>query len=163
MPGSAQATSMSEQTEERFYIWAEAEGHARPLMLTDLTFARLIDDVVVPYQTDATFFVDGAPLKAKDLKRIKILRAKPSLNHAITLLQMGLTRSGIETRKVYGDQYVVRYEAALRDHTEDVTSQILKAYDRAIKPSIKDYLPKREELIQAAGKIFVEAIKVLST
>lgn len=154
---------MSEQTEDRFYIWAEAEGHSRPLVLTDLTFARLFDDVVVPYQTDGTFFIDGVPLKAKDLKRIKILRGKPNLNHALNNFRMSLNRSDIAIRKVYGEQYTVRYEAALRDHTEDVTSQIIKAYDRAIKPSIKDYLPKREELIQAAGKIFVEAIKALSS
>ena len=39
---------------------------------------------------------------------------------------------------------------------------MLKAYSQAVKPRIKDYIPKREELISAATTIFVEAMKVLS-
>jgi len=43
-----------------------------------------------------------------------------------------------------------------------VTAQVLKAYNQAVKPSLKDYIPKREELISAATNIFVEAMKALS-
>lgn len=152
---------MEDTVEERFIVWGEAEGHDRPLIMTDLPLARLFDDIVVPYQTGETFFVDGAPVKGKDLKRIKILRAKPHLGDALGNFRIGLTRAEPQTRKIYGDQYHVRYEAILREHSEDVTAQIIKAYDRAIKPSIKDYLPKREELIQGAIKVFIEAIKTL--
>jgi hypothetical protein len=67
-----------------------------------------------------------------------------------------------QLQKVYGDQYQVRLEAVLREGGEDVTSQVLKAFDRTIKPSIKDYLPKREELIEMASKFFWEGIKTLS-
>ena len=52
-------------------------------------------------------------------------------------------------------------EAILRENSEDVTAQIIKAYDRAIKPSISDYWLKREALIQAAMKIFLEGVKSL--
>jgi hypothetical protein len=152
---------MEETGEARFIVWAEAEGHNRPLLMTDMSLARLFDDIVVPYQTGETFFLDGVPVKAKDLKRIKILRAKPALPDALHMFNRGLTRGEPPTRKIYGDQHHVRYEAILRDHSEDVTAQIIKAYDRAIKPSIKDYLPKREELIGAAVKVFVEAMKSL--
>ena len=99
----------------------------------------------------------------KDLKRIKVLRVKPYLDEALRMFTMGLTRGEAQIRKIYGDQYHVRYEAILREYSEDVTAQIIKAYDRAIKPSIKDYLPKREELIGAAVKVFVEAMKSLGT
>ena len=58
-----------ENTDDRFIVWAEAEGQNKPLIMTDLPAARLFDDVVVPYQTGEAFFVDGAPVKAKDLKR----------------------------------------------------------------------------------------------
>src|SRR5450759_2934876 len=150
---------MDETTEARFIVWAEAEGHAKPLIMTDLPPARLFDDVVVPYQTGETFFIDGASVKAKDLKRIKILRAKEHLGSALNHFRIGLERSDTQTRKIYGDQYHIRFESILREQSEDVTAQIIKAYDRAIKPSIKDYLPKREELIKAAMSVFVEAIK----
>jgi hypothetical protein len=45
---------------------------------------------------------------------------------------------------------------------EDVTSQVIKAFDFKIKPCLKDYLPKREELIAAAFQVFVESVKALS-
>jgi hypothetical protein len=111
-------------SEDKFIVWAEAEGHDRPLLITGLSLARLFDDIVVPYQTGETFFLDGAPVKVKDLKRIKILRAKPHLEDALQMFRMGLTRGETPTRKIYGDQYYVRYEAILRDHSEDVTAQL---------------------------------------
>jgi hypothetical protein len=55
----------------------------------------------------------------------------------------------------------VRLQALFRELGEDVTSQVIKAYAAKIKPSLRDYIPKREELIQAALTIFVESIKVL--
>jgi len=63
------------------------------------------------------------------------------------------------TQKLYGEQYQVRIESLLPDNGEDVTSQIITAYDRTIKLSLKAYLPKREELIKAAFDVFVESIK----
>lgn len=44
---------------------AEAEGHTRPLLQIGLTFARLMDDIVVPYDTGDTFFIDGAPVSGR--------------------------------------------------------------------------------------------------
>ena len=85
-------SEIEKPAEETFTVWAEADGHTRPLIMTGLNFNRLFDDVVVPYQTDAMFFVDGAPVKAKDLKRIKLLRAKKSLGMAMLNLNVGLTR-----------------------------------------------------------------------
>ena len=152
-----------DNVDDRFIVWAESTGCAKPLIMTDLPPARLFDDIVVPYQTNDTFFVDGAPVKREDLKRIKILRAKPNLNFERNRFKKGLTTSAAPTRKIYGDQFHVRYEAILRECSEDVTAQIIKAFDRAIKPSIKDYLPRRGELIQAAMKVFVEAVKGLGT
>ena len=77
--------------------------------------------------------------------------------------KMHLERSDLPMQKLYGEQYHLRLEAILREHSEDVTAQIIKAYDRTIKPSIKDYLPKREEPIQAAMTVFLEAVKKLGT
>jgi hypothetical protein len=65
---------MDHATDERFIVWAEAEGHSKPLIVTDLPAARRFDDIVVPYQAGDKFFIDGAPVKAQDLERTKILR-----------------------------------------------------------------------------------------
>ena len=148
-------------TNERFAVYAECEGVERPLVLIGLTFARLMDDVVVPYQGNETFFIDGAPVSPAKLKRIKLLRLTPEFEGARDSFNMSLTRADLPIRKTYGEQYLVRFEHVLREHSEDVTSQILKAFNAVIKPSLKDYLPKREELISGTFKLFIEGIKAL--
>ena len=53
-------------------------------------------------------------------------------------------------------------EALLREHGEDVTSQVISAYDKTIKHQLKDYLPKREELIKTTLQVFIESVKLLN-
>jgi hypothetical protein len=154
---------MVEQNEARYAVFAEAEGHDKPLLQLDLTFARLMDDIVVPYQNDELFFLDGAPLSAQKLRRIKILRLSEQYAAEHFDFQMSFKGASPEVRRIYGEQYGVRFENILRANSEDVTSQIIKAYNRAIKPNIKDYLPKRDDLISAAAKIFVEGVKALGS
>ena len=120
-----------------------------------------MDDVVVPYQSGEAFFVDGAPVRPNDLKRIKILRGKSGLDHALSHFHHMLGHGETQTRKIYAEQYHIRVEAIFRQHSEDVTSQVIKAFDQAIKPRLKDYLPNRQELIGAAVKVFVEGTKAL--
>lgn len=146
-----------------YAVYAEAEGHDRPLLQLDLTFARLLDDIVVPYQSNEPFFVDGAPVTAVKLRRIKILRMKESFARGRMDFNLALTRSEPTVRKLYGEQYTTRFEHLFRQHSEDVTAQVIKAFNQVIKPSLKDYLPKREELISAALKMFVEGVKALGS
>lgn len=151
-------------SEESLYaVYAEAEGHEKPLFQLELTFPRLIDDIVVPYETTETFFIDGAPITAKKLKRIKILKLNDNYEYEKCRFERGLTKTDAQTRKAYGEQYAIRFEHILRQNSEDVTSQVLKAFNQVIKPSIKDYLPKRAELISAATKVFIEGIKTLGS
>ena len=149
--------------EPLYAVFAEAQGHDKPLLLIELTFARLIDDVIVPYQTGEAFFIDGAPLTADKLLRIKVLKLDKNYSRAKWDFDSALTRGNSQNIKTFGEQYNTRFEHILRVHSEDVTSQVLKAFNEAIKPSIKDYLPKREELISSATKIFIESIKVLGS
>lgn len=67
--------------ETKFAVVAEKRGHGKSLYLHDLTFARLIDDVIVPYESDKPFFIDGVPLKRDELTRIKIVQ-QSQLGHA---------------------------------------------------------------------------------
>lgn len=158
---------MSSDTEsekaELYAVYVEAKGHEKPLLQLELNFARLIDDIIVPYQIGEAFFVDGAPLTADKITRIKVLKLNQQYARAKWMFDRGLTAGDVPTRKVYGEQYNTRFEHILRENSEDVTSQVLKAFNQVIKPSIKDYLPKREELISAATKIFIEGIKALNS
>src|SRR5260370_3303063 len=151
---------MNAKKEEIFAVYAEADGQTKPLIMTHLTFAKLMDDVVVPYQTDEPFFIDGAPLKRQGLRRMKIIRQGEFFDQTFRKLHADM-RWGPDRKRqqLYTDQYHIRLEALLRESGEDVTSQVLKAFDSTIRPRLKDYLPNREELIKAAFTLFVDGMK----
>jgi hypothetical protein len=77
---------MATPTDRKFAIYAEATDQQRPLIMTGLTFARLIDDVVHPFEADKPFFVDGAPLMKPKIKRIKILQQSEFLERNLAEL-----------------------------------------------------------------------------
>jgi len=161
---------MSEPQEEapkaeatKFAVIAEVEGRSKQLVLLELSFSQLIDDIVKPYDQDEAFFIDGVPVTRNKIARIKIVRLGQKFKHGIWEIERGLTAGTHQNQKIYGDQYETRFEHVLRTNTEDVTSQVIKAYNQAVKPGIKDYLPKREELLSAATQIFIQAMKSLAT
>ena len=118
--------------------------------------------MVVPFEKKEPFLIDGASLKCDKIRRLKILRQKETFKTAFADLHCGLRRQEKDLQKIYGEQYHVRLEAALREGCEDVTSQVIKAFDMKIKPKLKDYLPKRKELIKATYQVFLTAMKILS-
>ncbi|MEK6756085.1 MAG: hypothetical protein AABZ02_08040 [Bacteroidota bacterium] len=155
-------TEEVQKKEPLFGVIAEVEGRNKQLVLLNLTFGRLIDEIVVPYDTDESFFLDGVPVTRNKITRIKIISLTEKFEYGIRELERGLTRGEHQNQKIYGDQYETRFEHVLRTDAEDVTSQIIKAYNQAVKPRLKDYIPKREELISAATTLFVEAMKALA-
>jgi len=54
--------------EEVFAVYAIRKNEQNPLIQTHLSFRRLMDDIIVPFESDELFFVDGAPVKATDLR-----------------------------------------------------------------------------------------------
>lgn len=150
---------MTEATTELFGVVAEVEGRQRELMLLDMSFGRLIDEIVVPYEEGHPFFIDGFPLTKDKIKRIKIVKLGQKFRYGLAELERGLKRG--DHMKIYGDQYQTRFEHILRT-AEDVTAQVIKAYVQVVKPSIKDYIPRREELISSATTVFLETLRMLS-
>ena len=146
---------------ELFSIFAEVGEYPKPLIMTDLRFARLIDEVVVPYQKGEPFFIDGVPAQKDNLKKLKIVRQQPFFKRTLDDLHQGMWQGALERQKVFAEQYHTRLEALLREAGEDVTSQVIKAFDTTIKPELKDYLPNRKELIEGAWKAFIETMKML--
>lgn len=152
----------NEEKKDLYAVFAETEDSEHPLILINLNFPRLIDDVVFPYEENKPFFIDGIPLTREKIKRLKILRQKDSFLTAFHILHRGMKKGDTNRQKTFGQQYHVRLEAALREGCEDVTSQIIKAFEAKIRPSLKEYLEKKPELIQAAHQTFLAAIKLLS-
>jgi hypothetical protein len=153
---------MTEASPDRFAVYAVRKREATPLIQTEMTFKRLMDDIVVPFNSEETFFIDGAPVKPTDLDRIKIIKHTDAFTGLLSDMHWQMREGEVKTRELYGKQYHVRIEALLREAGEDVTTQIVKAYNTVIKPKLKDYLPNREALLEAAVKVFAESIKTLS-
>jgi hypothetical protein len=153
---------MQAEATDKFAVYAEVESYSQPLLMLDLSFAKLMDEVVLPYQTNEPFFIDGAPLKRTDLKRLKIMRLEKNFGIRFRDLNWQLHRAGIDYSKMLGEQYHLRLDAMLRENGEDVTAQAISAFDKTIKPSLKDYLPKREELIQTALQFFLKNVSQLA-
>jgi len=147
---------------EKFCVLAEADGATQPLLLLNLSFGRLMDDVVVPYQTDQPFFVDGASLTKQKLRKLKIVKLYDGFENCFDEFHGQLRFSGESWSKMLGQQYQVRLEAVIRESGEDVTSQIVTAFEKRIRPNLKEYLPKRDELIKAAFELFVASVKQLA-
>lgn len=156
------ATAGSIQNEDSFGIVAEVEGRQKELVLLNLTFGRLIDEIVVPYEEGHPFFIDGVPVTKDKIRRIKIVKLGEKFRYGMANLERGLNRSDNQKQKLYGDQYQTRFEHILRTDVEDVTAQVIKAYVQVVKPRIKDYMPNRQELISSATTVFIEALKSLS-
>ncbi|HEX7507619.1 MAG TPA: hypothetical protein VF550_12650 [Polyangia bacterium] len=149
---------MTGDDEPRFAVQAQKNGLDKALYLQNLTFGQLMEDVVVPYERDDSFFIDGVPVQKKELARIKIVRQSPNFMHNLDELNFYLKRGGSKSFVPAAD-YPMRLDALMRGSGEDVTNRILNAYKEGILPRIKEYIPKRQELISAALTLFVEASK----
>jgi len=143
-----------------FAVSAEKEGYERPILLRDLIFGRLLDEVVIPYEKEENFFVDGVPLNSKTLKRIKIILVRDSFKSDLDSFLWKVDHWHIKIKK---DEYDIRLDAILRYHGEDVTSLVISAYQRGVRDKVKEWLPKREQLTAAAWNIFMEGAKFLAT
>ena len=154
----------AEISQPTFSIFAELKDRSHPLFMSGIPFGRLLDEIVLPWDSGAdTFFIDGAPVTPKDIKRLKIARDSPNLAHDLSILHRKMRHANGIDIKHLADSYHTQVEAIVRANAEDVTAQVLKAYSMAIKPSLVDYLPKREELISAAFQLFTAALKSLGS
>jgi hypothetical protein len=120
---------------------------------------RLMDDIVAPYDAGELFFIDGAPVKATDLDRIKILLNGPGFELAFGDINWHMRTGDTKSKEMYAKQYSVFIEAIIREHCTDVTSQVVSAFRTAIKPKLRDHLPDKNALLDAGIKLFTESMK----
>ncbi|MFB3788534.1 MAG: hypothetical protein ACE15F_19420 [bacterium] len=153
----------SQKEIQKFAIYAEAKEYWRPLIMTHLPFARLIDDIVFPFEKNEPFLIDGAPLQRDRITKIKILRLLSDFPESWDRFHQALFGGGSEQKRIYGEQYHLRVEAILRRHCEDVTAQLLKTFHRVIRPRWDEYEHIRDDLIHTAAIDFVQSLKRLGS
>jgi hypothetical protein len=102
--------------EELFAVYAVRKSEPTPLIQTHLPFRRLMEDIVIPFESNEMFFVDGAPVKATDLDRIKIIHQRDFFSRTFSDLHHGMRWGGdLKKQELYAKQYHVRLEALLRE------------------------------------------------
>lgn len=47
----------------KYAVVAESKDYEKELYLHDLSFAQLMDEIIVPYESSQSFFIDGVPVK----------------------------------------------------------------------------------------------------
>ena len=146
-----------ENNGNEFAVYAVRKNEPTPLIQTHLPFRRLMDDIVVPFESKETFFIDGAPVEATDLDRIKIIRQKEYFSQTFHDLHYGIRRGDINRQELYAKQYHVRLEALLRESGEDMTAQVVEAFRTVIKPKLKDYVPNKEALL---GRVLIKGLPI---
>lgn len=145
-----------------FAVHAVRKADGQPLLVTGLTFGRLMEEVVMPFEAGDTFILDGAAVAPTQLNRIKVVRQDAGFEEAWHKLHHSLRWGDLKQQDLYARQYHVRIEALLREAGHDVTPQILNAYTMVIKPRLRDYLPSREALLKSAVEFYVATMRALS-
>jgi hypothetical protein len=149
---------------ELFSIYAELKGYENPLILCHIPFGRLMEDIIIPYDSGDSFFIDGVNCCQKDsMQKIKIIKQGKLFDDFFHDLHWKMRQGNKDIQELYANQYQTRLEAIFRETSDDVTSQVLQAYNKTIKPSIGDYLTKRKDLIEVAFRVFNEGIRLLGT
>ena len=113
----------------------------------------------MPCESDKPFFIDGVPVKRGALAKIKIIQQAQDFSEQFSRLHLYVSMPRSKGIHVTATEYPMRLDALFRGGGDDVASQVIQAFDRKIRPALKDYLPKREELIDAAFQILVENMK----
>jgi hypothetical protein len=153
------STEIEQSEIKKFTVLAIRKGEATPLLLGDLLWDRLMEDVVIPFDSGDLFFIDGAPVKATDLDRIKILLHGPNFASGFHRLHWSMRTGDVKTKEMYAKQYPIFIEALLRENCVDVTSQVISAFRTAIKPKLKDFIPDKKALLDASVSLFTAGLK----
>jgi hypothetical protein len=150
---------ITDAADSRFTIFAVRKASPEPLIQLDIPWERLMTDIVEPYDSGGMFFIDGAPVKASDLDRLKILVNGPGFRSTFAFLNRDLRSGDVKQRETSAKNYHILVEAMLRSQCTDITSQVICAFRTAVKPKLSDRLPDKSVLFDAAIKLLIESTK----
>ena len=149
-------TELTEQGNEvrrRFAVYAEKQGYDKPLVLVDLSFGEVVDTIVKPHETGEPFRIDGVPVTPADLLKLKIVEQDANFMTEYRRVKRDLITPGNRDQKAR-DTAAKHYDVIISDLVRgsgiDVTNQVLGVFEEKVKPSLTDYLPRREELLEVA-------------
>jgi hypothetical protein len=150
-------TSGEDSTARRYAVLLEKMGAEHMTVCAhDLSFDRLMEDLVIPYEERKPFRVDGTHFQNRDeVARVKIVAQTQQFDDALSLLNRGIAYPNGHSRHVPLSDYPGRLAAIFRSQARDITSDILNVY--AEKKKLK--LPSKET-IKAVADVVVQGLKL---
>lgn len=145
-----------------FAVVAEKEGYSKSLYLHGLTFERVMDEIVTPYETNKAFYIDGVPVKRDNLLRLKVVQQSPRFERALSDLHHFLRLGRASSKGVSAADYPTRLDAIFRAEGTDVTSYLLRAFDVALRKKLKGAVTENSEALAAAARVFGELLRAVS-
>jgi hypothetical protein len=137
-----------------FAVLAEKKDDARALYRHGLTVTKLYEHIVVPYEEDRPFFIDGVPFERATLRRIKIIKQDNQFTLDLDRLHNRIKNPrGSDLYTPIAD-YPGRLLALFQEQRADVTSDIIDAYREKKKLKVPT-----EKLVEAASQIAMAAIR----
>ena len=137
-----------------FAVLAEKKDDQQPLYLHGLSVTKLYDHVVVPYEENRPFFIDGVPVERATLRRIKIIKQDRQFSLDLDRLHNRIKNPrGSDLYTPIAD-YPGRLRALFQQQSVDVTSDIINAYREKKKLKVPT-----DKLVEAASQIAVAAIR----
>jgi hypothetical protein len=85
-----------------------------------------MEDVIIPYETGERFFIDGAPMSAGDLARIKVVQEDDASKHAMVDLHYFLQKPKLP-RGVTPEDYPTRLDGIFRGCTPAGGGSVIRA------------------------------------
>ena len=151
-----------EAEKETFCVYAKVRSFDKPLLMLGLSFGRVVDDVLIPLEKNELVSLDGVSSKKEDILQLKILKETVIFKQAYSGFYHELHKAhDIKRRELVAKNYDLMLEDLMRRNCQDITSQVVKAFDNSIKPKLSDYLPKKEELIKGAFEALLVSLKGL--
>ena len=152
---------MTSENSSLFAVVAEKADYPRnPLLMWDQSFDRLLADVVIPYENNEAFWIDGVPVERKSVQRLKILIESPQFGKKIEGLHQTISDSSghpsrQQDRAIAIKEYPMRIEGMIRSDAQDVTPQVIRAY-KIIQSEATAPSDLKKALIQQAWGGFVQ-------
>ena len=140
---------MDNRKEPTFVVMLGLAGEKRPIFQSGYPLGRLLDEVVVPHETDEKFLVAGRWVERGDgIESLRVIRGDSTLVANLFDIHRAQAHGAKESAKSY-EQYALRVIGAVEAFGEDITAQVLSAYKRTLKDKLSEWVPKNKADITA--------------
>jgi len=164
------------QDPQAMAVFVQLKEGGEELLVRNMTLERVLEEVVVPYNTSELFFIDGIRADASKIHRIKILVQQPDFE--VLMSELFKTIAGRSPqflpnspRAKSATEDAIRNKseritAIVEQYSEDITSQMMDAYAATMMGSVsklQDFQDERKALLDGFRKRVIDSVQAIAT